>query len=124
VKSVFGLVWKEAAETFSKRNGHRESLTPFGRTWDQVLSRCEHALRVWDGKYGPLNDAQWDYCAELFVHALKYARSANTPGQMYAYFNTQLTHLLNHEQVAQGFQSRATRDVEESAVLDLLEAAA
>jgi hypothetical protein len=76
--STFGAVWAEAAITFGKNNGHKESLTPFGRTWEQILTRCEHAIRVWDAAHGPLNDDQWKYATELFVAALRHARTART----------------------------------------------
>jgi hypothetical protein len=103
---VFEAIWAEAAIVFGKRNGAAESLTPFSRTWKQILGRSEHALWTWNEKYGPLNAPQREYATSLIVHSLKKASEAPSLGMRYAFFNAKLTGLLNHETVHAGFQSR------------------
>lgn len=119
--TFFEIVFTEAAKTFGKRAGHAETLTPYSRTWRTVIERAEHALWLWNDKYGPLSPAQREYAAELVRSSLIYAREkAPNVGQTYAYFHTQLTHLLNHETVHQGFHSRASLAELNSALLDSL----
>lgn len=118
--SVFGRVWTEAADTFGVKRGCKEPLSPYGRTWGTILDRSEHAILVWGQKFGPLSPAQWTYCADLICHSLAYARKAPSPAERYAYFHTQLTHLLNHETTQEGFEKRAVAEPESNVVLDLL----
>lgn len=106
--SFYEKVWLAAAETFAVKRGHRKPLNPYTRTWRLVVDRAEHALRVWDEKYGPLNRSQWDYAGDLIAHALTQARTAPDCNAAYAYFNTTLTSLLNHERTDAGFTRRAT----------------
>jgi len=106
---LFGRIFEAAAITFGKTAGSSESLTPFSRTWRTVNRRAEHAIWMWNEKYGPLSPAQVEYVGDLIVHALKHAASAPSDGQKYAYFHTQLTSLLNHERVDAGFDQRAER---------------
>lgn len=100
-------VWNAAADTFGKKRGHKNPLTPYTRTWRLVLSRADHALWVWNDKYGPLTPAQRDYAAELVEHALVKAQEAPDCNAVYAFFNAKLTRLLNHEKVDAGFKQRA-----------------
>lgn len=101
-------VYASAAEAFGKRRGHGASLSPHSRTWRTVIDRAEHALFRWNDEHGPLNAAQREYAADLVCHALeRAARDAPNLAQTYAFFHTQLTHLLNHERVQAGFRSRA-----------------
>ena len=119
--TFFEAVWKEAASTFAKRRGFPEALTPHGRTWKTVCARAEHALWVWNDKYGPLNIEQREYAGALVCHALRRAReTAPSVGETYAYFHTSLTHLLNHERVHHGFTSRSNRGELDAALLDSL----
>ena len=114
-------VFTEAAKTFGKRAGHAETLTPYSRTWRTVIERAEHALWLWNDKYGPLSPKQRQYASELVCSALTYAREkAPNVGQTYAFFHTQLTHLLNHERVHQGFQQRAELVAADESLLDSL----
>ena len=106
--TFFDKVWREAAETFSQKRGHRNPLNPYTRTWKLVVDRAEHALRVWDEKYGPLNRKQWDYAGDLIAYALIQARSAPDCNAAYAFFNTTLTQLLNHERTDEGMTRRAS----------------
>jgi len=72
-----------------------------------VIKRAEHAIWMWNEKYGPLSPRQVEYVGDLIVHALKRAGDAPSDGEKYAYFHTQLTSLLNHERVDAGFDQRA-----------------
>ena len=105
--TFFEKVWREAAETFGKQRGFKNPLSPYTRTWRLVVDRAEHALRVWDEKYGPLNRKQWDYAGDLVAYSLKQARTAPDCNAAYAFFNTTLTSLLNHERTDEGFTRRA-----------------
>ena len=119
--TFYERVWEQAAATFGKRAGHAETLTPYSRTWRMVNERAEHALWLWNDKYGPLNAEQRDYAGQLIASALAYARrNAPSVGETYAFFHTQLTHLLNHERVHAGFQSRASNATLDDALLDAL----
>jgi hypothetical protein len=104
--SFYGEVWAAAAETFGQKRGHKNPLTPYTRTWKIILQRAEHALWVWNDKYGPLNGSQREYATTLVVHSLTRAREAPDCNSTYAYFNATLTRLLNHETVDAGFKSR------------------
>lgn len=110
--TLFDRIFREAASTFSKRNGHASGLTPFSRTWQTVIERADHAIWVWNDKYGPLNAAQREYAGDLICDALRKGGAAPTPGDHYAYFHQRLTTLLNHESVHAGFRRRE-EDVEE-----------
>jgi len=110
--TFFEAVWAEAAIVFGKRNGEPESLTPFSRTWKQVVGRAEHALWMWNEKYGPLNPKQRAYAAELVCHALRQALEAPDRSGRYAFFNATLTRSLNHERVHDGFRSREDADIQ------------
>lgn len=116
---IFDRVYREAAETFGKKRGHRNPLTPYTRTWKLVLSRSEHALWVWNDKYGPLNASQREYAEELLAYALTEARSAPDCNSTYAFFNATLTRLLNHETVDAGFKRREESD--EGALADVID---
>ena len=105
-------VWDAAAACFPK-------LTPYGKTWKTVISRAEHALRLWNESYGPLNADQWAYAGSLIAYSLSVAkRDAPDYSARYAYFHTSLTGLLNHETVAEGFKRR--RPTYASAILSSL----
>lgn len=120
--TLFDAIFAEAAITFGKRRGHAETLTTYSTTWKTVGERADHAIWMWNDKYGPLNAGQRDYACKLVVSALRYARThAPSVGQTYAFFHTQLTHLLNHERVHHGFLSRASTAEEEAAFLDDLQ---
>lgn len=96
-----------AAETFGKRAGFAEPLSPYSRTWKMVCERADHALWLWNDSYGPLNKEQREYAARLVCSSLEHAREeAPTLGDTYAYFHTRLTQLLNHERVKAGFLAR------------------
>jgi hypothetical protein len=122
--TFFEIVWAEAAIVFGKKNGEPESLTPFSRTWKQIVGRAEHALWLWNDKYGPLNAEQRVYAAQLVTHALRQALLTQVRSERYAYFNATLTRLLNHETVHAGFQSRKDSTPEIDVVGDLYEAVA
>lgn len=119
--TLYERIWREAAETFGKNRGHGNPLTPYTRTWRQVIDRAEHALWLWNDKYGPLTAKQREYAGDLICHALVAAREAPDPGSVYAYFNTRLTEMLNHERAHQGFRARENTDPErrDNALLDL-----
>jgi hypothetical protein len=102
----FHRVWIAAARTFGKRTGHGSTLQPYSDTWKLVIQRAEHALRVWNAKYGPLSAEQWEYAGELVEYALEHAIEAPGPNERYAWFNAKLTMLLNHESVDAGFRRR------------------
>jgi hypothetical protein len=104
--TFYEVVWAEAAIVFGKKNGEPESLTPFSRTWKQVVGRAEHALWLWNDKYGPLNADQRLYAAQLVTHALRQALLTQVRSERYAFFNATLTRLLNHETVHAGFRAR------------------
>lgn len=104
--TLFDRIFREAASTFSKRNGHRQALTPFSKTWTTVIERADHAIWVWNDKYGPLNAKQREYAGDLIAHALQTAGKQPKPGDHYAFFHTTLDSLLNHERVHTGFKSR------------------
>lgn len=104
--SFYDQVYRAAADTFGKKRGHKNPLTPYTRTWAMVLGRAEHALWVWNDKFGPLNPHQRGYAALLVVHCLQKAQAAPDCNSTYAYFNASLTRLLNHETVDAGFKSR------------------
>jgi len=104
--TFFERIWRESASAFSKRNGEPVALTPYSRTWKTILERSEHALWVWNDKYGPLTREQRDYAADLICHALSKAGAQEAVGDRYAFFHTELTSLLNHEKVHAGFQRR------------------
>lgn len=104
--TVFERIYREAASTFSKREGHGEPLSPYSRTWATVIGRAEHALWMWNEKYGPLSPAQRDYAVHLICDSLKKAREGATAGDHYAFFHQRLTTLLNHETVHEGFRRR------------------
>lgn len=115
--TVFERIWGAAASVFSKRNGEREPLTPYSRTWKTVVARAEHALWLWNDKYGPLTHEQREYACDLICHALKKAGERAEVGERYAFFHTELDSLLNHERVHEGFRRRAPR-VDEEALAD------
>ena len=115
--TLYERIWREAAETFGKNRGQENPLTPYTRTWRQIIDRAEHALWLWNDKYGPLTVKQRGYAGDLICHALVAAREAPDPGSVYAYFNTRLTSMLNHEVVDLGFKVRADR--RDEGVLDL-----
>ena len=103
-------VWNDAAALFSKKNGHRQTLAPYSRTWAQVVERVEHVVwDVWNDKYGPLEPAQREYAIELIRSAFKHAAGAPTPSDHYAWFHARLMMLANHETVDAGFRKRATQ---------------
>jgi len=117
-------VYAGAAEAFGKRRGHQQSLSPHSNTWRTVIGRAEHALWRWNDAYGPLNEAQRSYAADLVCYALAHAaRNAPNVAQTYAFFHTELTHLLNHERVQAGFLTRASEreDILLDAVLEVVQ---
>lgn len=112
-------VYTGAADAFGRRLGHPRSLSPHSSTWRMVIARAEHALWRWNDQFGPLNAGQREYAAELVCFALtRAARDAPTLQQTYAFFQTELTRLLNHERVQAGFLARATE--REDVVLDAI----
>lgn len=120
--SFFDLVWRAAASAFSKRNGSPVALTPYSRTWQTILGRAEHALWLWNDKYGPLTSEQRLYAAELVCHALKKAGEQAADGDRYAFFHTELTALLNHERVHEGFKRREGSDDQTLDIGDVFQA--
>lgn len=122
--TFFEEVWETAAIVFGKKNGEAESLTPFSKTWKQIVGRAEHALWMWNDKYGPLNQRQREHAAVLVCYALRQALDAPDRSGRYAYFNATLTRLLNHETVHAGFLSRQDEVPESDLTADLYGAVA
>lgn len=105
--TIFDRIWRGAADAFSKTTGEAAPLHPYSRTWVTILERADHAIWLWNDKYGPLNSSQRDYAGDLICHALVKAGKQSNVGDRYAYFHTELTSLLNHERVHAGFEKRA-----------------
>jgi len=99
-------VWQAAADTFGKKRGHANPLTPYTRTWRLVIERAEHALWVWNDKFGPLTPSQRQYATDLIVYSLKKAQEAPDCNAVYAHFITTLVSLINHERTDAGFERR------------------
>jgi hypothetical protein len=118
--SLFDRIWRVAAETFSKGRGHDESLNPYRDDWRKILARVEHAIFLWNDKYGPLNHAQREYAGDIVCYALVNAREAPTPSERYAWFNRALTGSLNHERVDAGFKQRDDGGIEPTFLGDVL----
>ena len=118
--AVFARIGRAASAAFTIRCPHCDRPLPGekevslrSRTWERILKRAEHALHVWDSKYGPLNAAQWEYAGDLITFALEKSAARQDVGERYAWFEQELTALLGHERVHAGFQSRGTERNEE-----------
>lgn len=106
--SVVTRVMRCAAGVFSKAKTG-SALSPFSDTWTRIAVYSEHAIWLWNDKYGPLNHDQREYAVELLCHALKDADKAPSVDQRYAFFHSAVTRMLNHERVDSGMKQRATR---------------
>jgi hypothetical protein len=84
------------------------------KTFAAVQRRCSFCWRVWQSKYGPLNQMQSEYAAGL----MKWCCD-NSQGN-YAFLYTNFDQVVNHERTDLGFKRRAD-DAEEHVRFDLLE---
>ena len=93
-----------------------------GRTATPFRAKVAHALRVWDAKYGPLNEAQREYADDVLAYTIRtaadYARANSAPPQPLVW-NSLLT-IVNHERVDSGFKSRATSEDYSEAITEAI----
>lgn len=96
-----------------------------GRTYQSLDRRIRHALRVWDEKYGPLNPAQEAYADRLLARAIEKGEqeAGQDRGKRYAFVQSRIGQLVNHETVDAGFKNRAEAGLDVSDELRSLVAA-
>lgn len=87
---------------------------PGDRTFKAILRRYRFAMRVWDGKYGPLNPEQAEYAESVILWALNV--DPNHPNPRAAVYE-RLDRVVHYERVHQGFLSRASATVDITAQL-------
>ena len=88
-----------------------------GRIATPLRSKIAHAMRVWDAKYGPLNDEQMDYADDLLAWTIRsgaaYAAAQNMAHAAPMVW-TNLQSIVNHERADAGFKSRASATIDVS----------
>lgn len=88
-----------------------------GRIASPFRAKIAHALRVWDAKYGPLNDAQLEYADHLLAWCInsgyQYALAQKLQHPAPIIWNSLMT-IVNHERVDAGMKHRATEKVDYS----------
>lgn len=83
----------------------RELFGPGRQTFLAMEKRCKFALKVWDGKYGPLTPEKHEYAVSLLLWALDARVIQSHPnGRACAY--ERLGRVVNHERTDDGFKSR------------------
>lgn len=92
---------------------------PGRRTFDAIGKRCKFALKVWDGKYGPLTPEQHEYAVGVLLWALDVP--ATHPNPRAAVYE-RLDRVVHHERTHAGFRAREGELVDVSAALGELAA--
>lgn len=96
---------------------------PGRRTFEAIEKRCFFALKVWDGKYGPLLPEQHEYAVGVLLWALDPAKLGSLePGHRRASAYTRLDLCVNHETTHAGFKNRQGELVDVSDALKHLAA--
>ena len=88
-----------------------------GRIASPLRSKIAHALRVWDAKYGPLNQMQLEYADTLLSYTIRNANRyalENNLSHPAPIVWTSLQNIVNHERVDAGFKHRATETADYS----------
>ena len=89
-----------------------------GRIATPFRAKVAHCLRVWDAKYGPLNDAQQKYADSVLAWTIRsgdaYAKAQNMQHPAPIIWGN-LQGIVNHERVDAGFKSRASATMDVSA---------
>lgn len=102
----------------------REAVGAKKRSFDASYKRACFALKVWQGKYGPLTPEQAQYADQLLVHAIRRgvhnyhrAKLSGSKTQLPGYVNAQLDRIVNHENTHEGFQRRAAETLDITDIL-------
>ncbi len=79
------------------------------RTYQALAKRVEHALRVWDEKYGPMNGRQELYADDVLSWALRQAQrdAGGDRKKLWPYAQAGIGRIIQHETVHEGFVVRA-----------------
>jgi hypothetical protein len=93
---------------------------PDSKTFQSLDRRVQHALAVWESKYGPFTPAQDQYAGRVLAWAIREgAREARSdPGCLYPYVLNQLAKVVNHEKVDAGMKRRGVSGETGSSYLD------
>ena len=81
---------------------------PTSRTFQSLSRRAQHALRVWNERYGPFTQEQAEYADSVLAAALRTAArdAAGDRSKLFRFAQAQIGRMVNHETVHAGFLRR------------------
>lgn len=127
LKEAVGFeVWPEKTFAAAQEAFGRGVYADNGRTRKNLDRRIRHARRVWWDKYGPFTPDQELYIDVVLSSAIRSGQrdaAAGKGGTIYANVQAQITRMVNHERVHEGFLSRAEERIDVSDELRELVAA-
>lgn len=113
-----GAYWPQATFEAAHTIFGGAILNTGSRTYQALDRRIRFALRVWDEKFGPLNDDQERYADEVLAAVLRKAQreAAGTRVKLWPFAQAGIGRAIHNDRVADGMRKRAGY-VDPSAIL-------